>query len=343
MSQAGAGSQTPLKILAVRVGRVGDTVMMTPALRTLIDYYPDSEITLLVSPVGRLLLTDFHSNIVDTWTWDRSSLLQPSRDRRKLLALLKQHDFDRIFCFDTSPRIAQLLIDAGKPFDQFTGSAELKHCARAYLDFLAEACDRPAADYYNWLPVNPDASKAVSSELSKHGISDDDRVLMIHPTFSGYSPIAIRKRHARLRKLWAPENYGQLAMRLKEKHRSLKIIMVLLPDELSFGEKIVQYSKNNVLLLKSETSFDRYKAMISRADVMLTPDSGPMHLASALNTKVVAFFSMKDPGDCGPYMDPERFTILRSEDTATPEKGINAISVDAAYDACIHQLAADNG
>ena len=106
MSEAGSGSKTPRNILAVRVGRVGDTVMMTPALRALIDYYPDAGITLLVSPVGRLLLKDFHSNVVDTWTWDRSGLLQPARDRRKLLDLLKQHDFDRVFCFDTSPRIS---------------------------------------------------------------------------------------------------------------------------------------------------------------------------------------------------------------------------------------------
>ncbi len=49
-----------MNILAVRVGRVGDTVMMTPALTALIKYYPDAEITLLVSPVGKLLLNDFH-------------------------------------------------------------------------------------------------------------------------------------------------------------------------------------------------------------------------------------------------------------------------------------------
>jgi ADP-heptose:LPS heptosyltransferase len=110
--------------------------------------------------------------------------------------------------------------------------------------------------------------------------------------------------------------------------------MILLPDELSFGEKIVSHSDNNVLLLRSESTFERYKAMIQRADVLLTPDSGPMHMASALGTKIVAFFSMKDPGDCGPYMDPEMFIILRSENTPNPELGINAIDVDTVYDAC---------
>lgn len=327
-----------MKILAVRVGRVGDTVMMTPALRALIDYFPDAEITLLTSPVGKLLLHDFHPNIKQVWTWERSGLMRPYRDRASIIRNLKQSRFDRIFCFDTSPRIASAFSDAGVAYQQHTGRNELTHCARSYLDFLADACNMPVATHYNWLPVDEQATQAVSHELANHGIDDNDRVLMIHPTFSGYSPIIIRKRHARLRKLWAPENYGALAIRLKQYDPELRIMMVLLPDELSFGEKIVKHSNGQVLLLKSESSFARYKAMISRANLMLTPDSGPMHLASALNTRVVAFFSMKDPVDCGPYMPPDRFTILRSENTATPDKGINAIDVDSVFEACTRML-----
>jgi ADP-heptose:LPS heptosyltransferase len=164
---------------------------------------------------------------------------------------------------------------------------------------------------------------------------------MIHPTFSGYSRFGIRKRQAKLRKLWSPENYGKLVRKitgLKVDNRPVKAFMVLLPDELSYGEKIKKHSNDNILLLRSESTFERYKAMIQRADVLLTPDSGPMHLASALGTKVVAFFSMKDPGDCGPYMEPDKFVILRSENFDQPEKGIAAIDVDAAYDACKHLL-----
>ena len=125
MNSPGTAEMTTRKILAVRIGRVGDTVMMTPALRALIDYYPDAEITLLTSPVGKLLLKDFHPNVREIWTWDRSGLLQPARDKRKLLSLLKANDFDRIICFDTSPRIARLFTEAGKAFDQFTGTTEL--------------------------------------------------------------------------------------------------------------------------------------------------------------------------------------------------------------------------
>ena len=330
------------KILAIRVGRVGDTVMMTPALTALLQYYPDAEITLLLSPVGKLLLKDYHPNIKDIWTWNRSGIFKPIADKNRILKDLKAADFDKIICFDTSPRIAALFDGVDTDFCQYQGGREPKHCAKAYLDFLAEACDKPVVDTYNYLPVDKQARSDVDLELAKQGIAADDTVLMIHPTFSGYSRFAIRKRKAKLRKLWSPENYGELIKKVTTIQagtgKKVKVLMVLLPDELSFGEKIVRQSDNRALLLKSESTFERYKAMIQRADVILTPDSGPMHMASALGTRIVAFFSMKDPGDCGPYMDPEKFIILRSENTEQPEKGINAIDVDTVFDACCELL-----
>lgn len=329
-----------MKILAVRVGRVGDTVMMTPALKALTEYFSDAEFTLLTSPVGKLLLKDFHPNIHDIWTWNRSGAIKPYLEKRDIQQKLKTTHFDYIICFDTSPRIAQLFDHCDAAFHQFKGTDVLVHCAKAYLDFVAHVFSRPVLDIYNYLPVRPEDKKAVDNELQQHDINPDDRVLMIHPTFSGYSPIAIRKRHAKLRKLWAAKNYGNLAQQLVKKDPGLKIMMVLLPDEMSYGEKIVQHSNNSVLLLKSESTFERYKAMISRANVLLTPDSGPMHMASALGTKIVAFFSMKDPGDCGPYMEPSNFIILRSEETDTPEKGVNAIDIDTVY-AAVRRLLRD--
>lgn len=334
-----------MKILAVRIGRVGDTVMMTPALTALFQYYPDAEVTLLVSPVGKHLLKNFHPQIKDIWTWDRSGIIKPFIDKNVILKKLNNTSFDKVICFDTSHRIADLFINIKTDFHQYTGSAELTHCAKAYLEFLAKISNRPVVDTYNFLPVEKDARDHVDEELSKHGIARNDKLLMIHPTFSGYSRFGIRKRQAKLRKLWSPINYGKLIARMTDTSSTdntrIKVLMVLLADELSYGEKIVKQSNNKVLLLKSESTFERYKAMLQRADVLLTPDSGPMHIASALGTKIVAFFSMKDPGDCGPYMYPSRFIILRSEDTHHPEEGINAIDVDTVYAACTKLLSTD--
>ena len=73
-----------MNILVVRVGRVGDTVMMTPALSALTHYYPDANITLLTSPAGKQLLKNFHPNITDIWSWQRSGLLKPYIDKASI-------------------------------------------------------------------------------------------------------------------------------------------------------------------------------------------------------------------------------------------------------------------
>jgi len=328
-----------MRILAVRVGRVGDTVMMTPALNAILQCYPQAEITILASPEGKLLLNDFHPNIKQIWTWDRHGVIKSYTDRKKLLKNISNGNFDKIYCFDTSKRIASLFDHLPAEFHWFQNPDTLKHSARHYLDLVASTCDIQVEQFYNYLPVNEDYRRQVDEELASLGITPDDIIVMMHPTFSGYSKLGIRKRKARIRKLWPADYYGQLGKRLSSHRiggRTLKPLIALLPRELPLGRKIVGASDGAVTLIESHPTFGRYKALIARANLLLTPDSGPMHIASAVGTCIVAFFSRKEPTDCGPYMDPVLFTILRSDD---PVKGISTIDVDAVYDAVVSQLA----
>ena len=316
--------------------------MLTPALSELIQFYPDARITLLTSPVGKHLLSGFHPNIEDIWSWQRSGAMTPLLNKLSIKRQLRNKHFDKIFCFDTSPRIAELFSGYDN-FHWFKAPAVLRHCAKYYLDFVAEACQKEALELYNYLPVQAEAKQQAAQELAAIGIMPDDTLVMFHPTFSGFTKSSLRKKQARLRKLWPAENYGKLGKSLSqltsENGRKVKVLMVMLPDEFGYGEEIVKHSDATIHLLKSESTFERYKAMLKRADCLITPDSGPMHIASALGTRIIAFFSMKDPGDCGPYMPVEKFTILRSEHTDAPERGVAAIGVETVFDACKKMLA----
>ena len=327
-----------MQILAVRIGRVGDTVMMTPALNAILHCYPQAELTILASPEGKLLLRDFHPNIRHIWTWDRHGLVRSYTDRRALEKKLAGSAFDSIYCFDTSRRIASLFDHVNGDFHWFHSASEPKHSARHYLDLVASTCDIDVEQFFNYLPVDANYRSQVDEELAALGITPDHVVVMMHPTFSGYSRLGLRKRKARIRKLWPAGNYAELGKRLSAHRidgRPVKPLIALLPRELPLGRRIVDASEGAITLLESHPTFGRYKALIARADLLLTPDSGPMHIASALGTRIVAFFSRKDPGDCGPYMAPGLFTILRSDD---PVRGIAVISVDTVYDAVVSQL-----
>jgi ADP-heptose:LPS heptosyltransferase len=327
-----------MRILAIRIGRVGDTVMMTPALNAILHCYPHAKITILTSPEGKRLLDDFHSSIEQIWTWNRHGLIKSYLDRSRLVKKMSGSNFDKIFCFDESKRIAGLAAKSTAELYWLQRVTEPKHCSRHYLDLVASSCDIDVEQFYNFLPVGDDYRRQVDEELATHGISTDDLVVMMHPTFSGYSRLGLRKRHARIRKLWPADNYGELGKRLAAEAidgRAIKPLIDLLPGEIELGRRIIHSSGGKITLLETKPAFGRYKALIARANLLLTPDSGPMHIASAVSTRIVAFFSMKDPSDCGPYMDPALFTILRSDD---PVQGISSIDVDTAYNAIMAQL-----
>ena len=328
-----------MRILAIRVGRVGDTVMITPALNAILQSYPDAELTILASPEGKRVLQNFNPRIKNIWTWNRHSLLQSWRDKKRITQQSSLTKFDKIFCFDTSKSIAGLFTDLDTDFHWFKGASALKHSARHYLDLVAASTGCDVESFYNHLPITANTQQQADAELETYGIAKNDVLLMIHPTYSGYTRLGLTKRNARLHKLWPAKNYAELARRLSvtrlENGTLPKIFMEIVPAEHDYALKIIAASDNSIQLLPSKRDFERYKALIARANVLLTPDSGPMHIASALGTRIVAMFSMKDPGDCGPYMPAELFTIIRKDD---PAKGISAIDIDTAYNALIPLL-----
>ncbi len=59
----------------------------------------------------------------------------------------------------------------------------------------------------------------------------------------------------------------------------------------------------------------------------------PMHIAAAANTSVVALFFGLFPEDCGPFMPPEQYTVLRAAEAGKPGAGIAAITPESVLDA----------
>lgn len=331
-----------MRILVVRIGRAGDIVMTTPALSAIFDNYPGAEVTMLTSPDGRRLLKNFHPNLRNLWVWNRSGF-HGYFDKRKIMKKLATNSFDIIFCFDTSKRIASLFENTSATFIWQETLNSSKHCALNYLDTVEQASGSLKKAYYSHLHVDNAEKDSINKELLKHGIAPDDTVIMLHPSFSGYSNnpiIKFLKRNNRsfIHRLWPAENFaklGDMIASLKMKNgKSPKVIIDLIPEEAPLGQEVIDNCNNSIKLLQARPNFERYKALISRADLLIAPNTGPMHIAAAVGTKVIALFSDWKPIDCGPYMDPTLFKIIRAEDMNQPEQGLSAISPENVIDAC---------
>jgi ADP-heptose:LPS heptosyltransferase len=72
--------------------------------------------------------------------------------------------------------------------------------------------------------------------------------------------------------------------------------------------------------------------------VLVTPNTGPMHFAAAVGTKVVALFSGWRASECGPFAPAERARVVRAEDMPDGARGLAAIPPEAILEALLPLL-----
>ncbi len=330
-----------MKILVVRVGRAGDMVMITPALNALLAAFPEAELHLLTSPEGRRVLHDFHARLTRAIIY-RTGTIWEMIDRRPLLRELRSQRYDRVYCFEADSRFHRLLTGtaAGAHFLLMNPCA-MHYCERC-LALVQESLDHPIQRTWVTLPVTEAARSRAASYLGMNGIEEDACVVGFHTTSSADAARTLRKKKARLHRSWPPESFVRLSHLLHEHARSegfpLRVVIDVLPAERKLVEPMIERSRGAILMMSAQPDFERYKAVLQRMALLVTPDTGPMHIAAAVGTPLVALFSRKMPADCGPYAPPDRHTVLRAEESPNPQLGLAGITPESVFRAALRYL-----
>jgi len=334
-----------MKILIVRVGQLGDMIMLTPAVTRLLEKYPDADFTLLTSKDGRRVFNKYHERLRETWVYDRRAWL-PYFIRRRLQSQIRAAGFDQVFCFETNPSYLRLIEGAVGTADSsikteihvLSGKpGPVVHFALHCLRLVdADADTRPPI--YAQIPVQDAAKQRARAIFAESGIVDSTIVVGFHPSFSVVARRFGRSKDVQRHKKWPVEHWAALAELLddyaKREGFDLRVVMDLAPEDRALGEQIVAASHGRITLLIPPLDFERYKATLQRMNVLVAPDTGPMHLAAAVRCNLVALFSGKDPADCGPYGPPNSHCVLRTNAVI----GLAGISPQAVFQACLPYL-----
>lgn len=324
-----------MKILVVRIGRAGDMVMITPALNALINKFSDAEITLLTSPDGRRVLNGFHRNIKNIWILERKKLF-PFIQRKQIKHEIKQANFDHIFCFETKSSFSKLFLGscAQQHILQDIKQSEINFAERC-LNLVDSSLSKD--QYPVFLPVQEDAKQRALTILQEKSISNETFLIGIHPSYSGLGKKFGRNKKSLPHRNWPISHWGALCKRIKnyanENGQDIQIIMDLMPEERELGQAIIKESENSVSLITPPPDFERYKATLARMDLLIVPNTGPMHIGAAVGTNVVSLFSIHNPKDCAPYTDENKLVVIRAEDCEYPDRGLAAISAEDVFQA----------
>lgn len=309
-------------------------VMITPALRALLSKHPNAEVHLLTSTDGRRVLQDFDARVTRMLIYERRGIGGVWR-RCKVRRAVAAGGYSHIYCFETNPSYGALLsLSTAKKHFLVPPRAPVPY-PELCLQLVAERLSEP---HWLWLPVSEPARDKARTMLASAGIDDSSFVVGLHPSFSHRGKFSLRALDARHRKTWPLAAFAKLAILLTEYAAKaalrLRVMCDLLPQERPLGDALVAVSGGCVTLFTEPPDFARYKATIARMNLLVTPDTGPMHIAAGVGTPLVALFCGRDPRDCGPYTDPSRYTVLRAEEMEQPELGLAAISPERVFEAC---------
>src|SRR5579883_723901 len=321
----------PRRILVLRLDLIGDLVLSLTVVRLLKKTYPDAEIDLLAVPASGAIAwhdPDLHEVIgYDPNIWRRPQALLRGKNWREARALLKRLRARR---YDLAvsvfgPWAGTLAVLSGAPrrvgfgresyFGFMTDNVPGRHWKpgdrKHEVDYCLQLAQKAGAavtpeDRVPRLFVEPEARQAVERLLSEAGVQEDENRPLIACHVSSNNGQSKR---------WPLPYWATLLDRLiREQHA--RVVLTGAPIDLPLIEEVTKRMQERPINLAGKTSLPQLAALLQRADLMISGDSGPMHIAAAVGTPLIAIHGPTDPAQSGPISP--KATILRSPIWCSP-------------------------
>ncbi len=276
---------------------MGDVLLTTPIVRHLKTIYPDAIIDMMVRPYVKDMVEN-NADINEVVIYDKYGKQKSFFSTIKFGLDLRHKNYDLFLAFHPTNRAHIIGWAAGIKnrvgYDsnlsfllnrKITSHKHLgqKHEAEYNFDLLVFA-DIPS-DCKNKVPcisIPAHEDEEIKKTFKSIGI-DDKNFLAVHPSASCLS------------KKWPEDKFVELIDGLNEKYNS---DIVLIDDDASkeICSDIASKTKNAVFDLSGQLSLIALGAFLQNAKLLISNDSGPVHLATAVNTPVISIFGRNDPG-----------------------------------------------
>lgn len=275
---------------------MGDAILCTPALRAIRQRYPSCKIRFLACPVVREVLSPCRFN--DEW------LELKDRNPLSIAGKLREHTFAHAILLKNSLASALAVFLAGIPSRigyaregrGFLLTDKLhpprlpngKFKPRSMVDYYLDLAARLGADPSNRaleLAVDPAEDKALKSKLPE--LTDAKGPIVILVPGGAFGPS----------KCWPNDRFAQTADWLID-HYKATVVISIAPEasEKRIAKEICELSGHRLINLGDHPlTLGQLKALFSMADLVITNDTGPRHIAIATGRKVVTLFGPNDP------------------------------------------------
>lgn len=279
-------------------------------VRRLQDNWPDAEITWIIGKTEALLLSDIPD--LKFIIFDKSKGRHAYKDVQRKLG---NSVFDIALCMHASMRANFLCRKISAPirlgFDRarakdfqwlFTNrrihAAPRQHALEAMMSFASAIGAEPRPIRWD-IPLDDDARQFAADFKSPN-----KPLVVISPCSS---------QRSRNYRNWSIANYAAIISHLRNKSCRVVLTGGRSKLELEYGKALCADGAADNLL--GQTSLKELAALIDAADLLICPDSGPAHIATAFSTPVIGLYATSNPDRTGPFASRE-LTVNRYPDAA---------------------------
>lgn len=315
-----------MNILIVNPFGIGDCLFSTPLIHALKDIFPEGKLGFLCNKRTAPLLQN-NPYIDELFIYERDdfkeflsiSWFKWLKEFTAFIKELRKNRFDLAIDLSLAVNFGFFLLLTGIKERIGYNYKNRGICLTSSIKLTGYE-DKHVVEYYN------DLLKLIKIEQRYQGIElylkDEDRqytenIFREHRVDKSTAVIAIAPGggaswgvQASL-KHWPEEKFALLIDKIIEKYKVTVIILGDLKEKAllsSFKEKVC----DRVINLIGKTSLNQLSAVISRAEIFIGNDGGPLHIAAALGKKTISFFGPVDPKVYGPYPpDEKRHIVLR--------------------------------
>jgi lipopolysaccharide heptosyltransferase I len=289
------------RICIVKPSALGDIVQALPVLSALRARFPQAHIAWLVNKSYATLLTN-HPHLNEIIAFDRgANSWSPSgcRSIRRLCVELRQQQFDLV-C-DLQGLLRSGLMTWATCATRRVGLSDCREGSRYfYSDIVHVPLESMSAVDRYWLVVQA-LGAGDNSKQFLVGLADGD-LNWAQRQLQGLScPVVALHTGARWStKRWPPQSFCEVARRLVREFDA-SILLVGGPEASGDAQLIETELHGRCLNLVGRTTLRQLAAVLARVQLMISNDSGPMHLAAAMGTPVAAIFTCTSPARARPY------------------------------------------
>jgi len=294
----------PKNIILVSNTALGDTILSTPAIKSVRLNFPNANIVLLV-----------HKNL-HSFFYKFEFVDQVEVFRLGLLGLTKQALYFRKSKFDTI-----LFLHSNGPQDLYLAIISGANNILKAINYPAKVSKQfrkimiNEVDYINekhiiehrldlvrcFNPKKLDKSLSVSSKYSLNNSNQQSNI------------IALQLSAANIYKAWPLSNFLGLMNKVVESLKNnCKIILLGVESEISLANAFEESFKYPHLIENhcGKTSIEDLQGILQRSSLLITNDTGTLHLAVAVKTPTISIFSPTNPMIFGPYQDFDRHKVI---------------------------------